>query len=405
MLDFLREGMVTSRCQRCGRGCAGPLCPACEGTATVLQRLMKAYPDASRQPGPPAVVVQTFEAVGSLQLHRLSKRARFYCVTCRERKRGVLVATTNGDWKKAVCNICYGALVKKQQGKAKKKAPKQTRQPSKTVRHKQLNRRDGSSAGQATAKGQNKQPTRRRPSGIDSLLEFFRAAGVDAQLGPTGHLWIDGRRIEPLAQVPSPETAEWINVVNEVALKYVRDKFIRTVEDNARFVADLGASLLPLPKGVAIMRGDEQLGVIRPAHASIPHHWLIYKNFLTTGPHWQKVANVLHDAEAKRAAASKHEQGKRIGRPRKRRRLPPPLGEEERREEARRKEERRAEARRKEERRKEARRAKARRKEALKRIAVLRAADPNYPRTEKPPLKVPPPEPLPLPYLVLENPS
>jgi hypothetical protein len=73
-----------------------------------------------------------------------------------EYKRGDLVATTRGDWKQAVCDRCYAALVKKPQGKAKKKAPKRMRQPSKTVRHEQLKWRNGPTAESATAKGQSK---------------------------------------------------------------------------------------------------------------------------------------------------------------------------------------------------------------------------------------------------------
>jgi len=73
-----------------------------------------------------------------------------------EYKRGDLVATTRGDWKQAVCDRCYAALVKKPQGKAKKKAPKRMRQPSKTVRHEQLKRRNGPPAEPATAKRQSK---------------------------------------------------------------------------------------------------------------------------------------------------------------------------------------------------------------------------------------------------------
>jgi hypothetical protein len=295
---------------------------------------------------PPAEVVQTFTPVGDLQFYRLRQSAPFHCVRCQKDKTDSLVATIDGDWAQMVCERCYFRLTWEQRKEARKaarrmwRAGRATQQPSREVRPEQLDRRNGSSAEltdgqlravaealevpsarkvktpaprysspaeQAIAKGRRQQFTQ-RPVGIDSLLEFFHAAGVDAQLEPTGHLWIDGHRIEPLTQVPSPGTAEWSNVINEIALKYVRDKFIRAVEDNARFVAGLGASLLPLPKGVAIMRGDERLGVIRPAHASIPHYRFIYENFLTAGPHWQQVANGLHDAEAKRAAGSKHEQ-------------------------------------------------------------------------------------------------
>jgi hypothetical protein len=271
---------------------------------------------------PPAVIVETFKAVGSLQLHRLDKRARFYCVTCIGYKRADLVATTNGDWKQAVCNICYRALVNAEQERAKRagrptRGPaKATQQPPRKVRPGQLGRRNGLSARPVAVAGQSKQLAY-RPSGIDSLLEFFRAAGIDAQLGAAGRLWVDGSQIASPTRVPSPETTEWINTVNEIALEYVRDKFIGAVEANAGFGTDFAASLLPLEKGVAIMRGDERLAVIHPAHASIAHRRrFIYANFLTAGSHWQQVANALRqpsggglagarDAEAKLAAGQK----------------------------------------------------------------------------------------------------
>jgi hypothetical protein len=143
------------------------------------------------------------------------------------------------------------------------------------------------------------------------LLEFFRAAGVDAELEHSGRLRINGSETGPLAQLPPPETPEWINTVNELALQYVHDRFVKAVEDNARLGDDLHASLLLRERGFAVMRGDVRLAIIHPAHAFIPHRPFIYANFLIPGPHWQQVANVLHDAEAELAAERKREQAAR----------------------------------------------------------------------------------------------
>lgn len=326
---------MTGRCQRCGSGCEGPLCPACQVFTAALQALMKKYPAADPQQRlpdrqgpptakPPAEVVKTYEAVGSLQLNRLSKHVRFYCATCTKYKRAHLIATTNGDWKRTVCNICYRALINAKQEKAKK-AEKPTEVPAKTpqrppkkLKAGQLQRRDGSPARPVTVKGNNRQVIR-QPSGIDSLLEFFHTGGIDVQLRPDGCLWINGSQIGPLTYVPSPEKTEWINAVNEVALTYVSDKFISSVENNARFSADLGASLQPREKGVAIMRGGKRLAVIYPAYASIAHHRLIYANFLTAGSHWEQVANALrHEADGGPAHARDAEADLAVGRKRKR---------------------------------------------------------------------------------------
>jgi hypothetical protein len=312
---------VTGRCQRCGSGCEGQLCPACQAFTATLQTLVKRYPAVDpQQPRPdrrgspaakpPAEVVQTFKAAGSLQLHRFSEPVRFYCVTCTKYKKADRAAITNGDWKRAVCNSCYRVQIKTEQGKVKKAAkparsPAKTKQrPPKEAKAGRLERRNGLLARPAIVKGQVEQLTH-RPSGIDSLVGFFRAGGIDAQLGPGGDLRIDGSQIGPLNHVPSPETAEWVNAVNEIALKYVRGKFISAVENNTHFGVRFGASLLPADKGVAIMRGGERLAVIYPAHASIPRGRLVYANFLTPGPHWEQVANALRKRTAGGPAAAR----------------------------------------------------------------------------------------------------
>jgi hypothetical protein len=108
-----------------------------------------------------------------------------------------------------------------------------------------------------------------------------------------------------VAHLPSPETGEWFNALNEITLKHVRDKFVQTVEDNGRFDNSLRISLVPRERGFAVMRGDERLAVIHAAHAFIPHRRFIYANFLTPGPHWQEVAAVLDSLKAKQEARPK----------------------------------------------------------------------------------------------------
>ena len=225
---------------------------------------------------PPAVVVRTLKPVGELQLHRLGKRARFHCVRCRRDKTHDLVATTNGNWDKAVCVGCYGVERKAQREKAKEAA--------------------------------DADKLKRRLPGIEGLLVFFRAAGVDAKLVSGMCLRIDGSQTHSLAHLPPPETLEWKTVVDEIALKYVGGKFIRAVEDNARFGDGLRALLRPHERGFVIMRGDVQLAIIHATRAQIPHREVINANFLMPGPHWQLVADALRSAEAELAAEWRHEQ-------------------------------------------------------------------------------------------------
>jgi hypothetical protein len=211
----------------------------------------------------------------------------------------------------------YPAATKKSANR-KERPVQAAQQQSNKVRPSRLSRRNGLSSEPDPAK-RLRQRSAQRTSGADSLLEFFHAADVDARLGPAGHLWIDGAEIERLTQVPSPETAEWINVVNEISMTYLRDRFTGMVEKHARLVADFGAFLLPRERGVAIMHDDERLGGIYPAYASFPPRPLIYANFLTAGPHWQRVANALRDTENKRAAKSQKAEAKRAAKSKKER--------------------------------------------------------------------------------------
>jgi hypothetical protein len=233
---------------------------------------------------PPAAVVRTLKPVGELQLHRLDKRTRFHCVHCRRDKTHSLVATMNGDWAQTVCVGCYGILVRAPRGKAK------------------AQREEAKKAAEAEEK------LKRRLPGIDGLLAFFRAAGVDVELVNGGCLRINGIQTQPLTHLPPPETLEWKAIVDEMALKYVGGKFIRAMKDNARFGEDLRALLLRRERGFTIMRDDVRLAIIHPTHAQTLHRDVIHANFLMPGPHWQYLADVLHGAEAELVAEWKHEQ-------------------------------------------------------------------------------------------------
>jgi hypothetical protein len=225
---------------------------------------------------PPAVVVRTLKPVGELQLHRLGERVRFHCVRCGRVKTHDQIAATNGNWEQTVCVGCYGVDVHVQREKAKKAAESDR--------------------------------LKRRLPGIEGLLAFFRAADVDVELVPGMCLRINGSQTHSLAHLPPPETLEWKTVVDDIALKYVGGKFIRAVEDNARFGEGLRAMLRPHERGFAIMRGNVRLAIIHATRAQIPHREVIYANFLMPGLHWQLVADVLRDAEPELVAEWKHEQ-------------------------------------------------------------------------------------------------
>jgi hypothetical protein len=153
-----------------------------------------------------------------------------------------------------------------------------------------------------------RQELRRQLPGLDSLLTFFLAAGVRVELGRGRCLWINGAKAEPLTHLPPPETLEWNSIVSEIALKYLRTKFIRAIQDNVRIDEGVRVVLLAREKGFAIMRGDVRLATIHAARAQIPHREGIRANFLIPGAHWRLLADVLHGAEGELVAEWKRQE-------------------------------------------------------------------------------------------------
>jgi hypothetical protein len=247
---------------------------------------------------PPAGVVRTLKPEGELQLHRLSERARFYCVRCQRNKTHNLVATMNRNWSQTVCFACYSALVhaqreaKAQREKAKKKARKAAKQEAARATRQAADARAGL-------------------PGAYGLLAFLRTAGVRAEL-VGGRLCINGEQIQRIDHLPRPETFEWRRMVDKIVVEHIRDKFNTAVGDNAHF----GNGLHVVPQwsesGFSIMRDDAQLAIIHPTRAYISdgkvvHAKVVHANFLIPGPHWQQVADALRRAVPE-LAGWKHEQ-------------------------------------------------------------------------------------------------
>ena len=225
---------------------------------------------------PPAAVARSLKPVGQLRLHHLVKRARFRCVHCQRDNTDSVVATMNGNWAQMVCGGCYGLLVHEYVEKAKWAA--------------------------------ERKELKRRLPGIDGLLAFFRAAGVDAALQRGGRLRINGHQTPPLTHLPPPKTLEWKTIVDEMALEYVSDRFVKAVTANAHFGKGLRGFLGRPERGFVILRDGVRVALLCPTCAQIPHREVIYANFLMPGPHWRQVANVLRGAEAELVAEWKREQ-------------------------------------------------------------------------------------------------
>lgn len=155
------------------------------------------------------------------------------------------------------------------------------------------------------------QELRRQLPGLDSLLEFFRAAGVRLELGRGRWLWVNGVQAKHLTHLSPADTLEWNSIVNKISLKQLLGKFFQAIAANARFGCSI--ALVPRENGFAVMRGDVRLGVIHAARAQGPHREARRGNFLIPGKHWQLLADVVRDAERELIAESKrHEEARAV---------------------------------------------------------------------------------------------
>jgi hypothetical protein len=153
-----------------------------------------------------------------------------------------------------------------------------------------------------------RQELRRQLPGLDSLLGFFRAAGVHVELGRGRWLWINGVQAEHLTHLPPPQTLEWNSIVSEIALKHLRSKFIGAIADNLRVGEGVRAVLVPRERGFAVMRGDVRLAVIHAARVQVPHREGMRANFLIPGEHWRLLGDVLRDTEGELVAEWKQQE-------------------------------------------------------------------------------------------------
>jgi hypothetical protein len=212
----------------------------------------------------PTKIVLSLAPMGDLQLHRLDGRVRIHCVLCQRDRKHDRVATRNGDWAQPVCIACYATAFRAQRDEDK-------------------------SAG--------KESKRQRVSGIDALVDFLRAGGIDVKVVQGGCLRINGGQTRSLKHLPPQETLEWQTVADELILKHAGEMFIKAMKDNAHFGKGLRALLRQNERGIVVMRGEIRLAIIHPSRAQIPHQEIIYGNFLVPGPHWRQAADILHSAE------------------------------------------------------------------------------------------------------------
>ena len=210
---------------------------------------------SARADGPSAArIVESFGAIGDLQLHCLDVPASFTCATCRQRYRDDLAATVKGSWKLMVCHGCYMTLTRDQ---VERKSRKRQRRRSKK---KQPSTRIPFGQAQGAAPGAPVVPRQRitsaervnRPPGDDAsanapsqegaqkMLHFFWAAGVV----------ITRELTDPVPGFPQPETDAWRRAVDRFAWDHAYDVLVRAVAGNARYGRDLEA--VPLPRSTGL---------------------------------------------------------------------------------------------------------------------------------------------------------
>jgi hypothetical protein len=260
--------------------------------------------------GPPATVVKSYKQVGQLRLHRLAERINFRCARCRGEKNANLVATMEGDWERTICNGCYGLLVS-QERRSKKEVSASAGLKARTSKKTKKEKRKGGKSPQPITPKERQQLERRLP-GLNRLISFFRAAEIPVELVRGGRLWINRQQTGPLTwSLPDRRRLDWNSVIDEMALEYAGDRFAHAVADNARFGAGLRAFLRRREKGFEIKRDEVRLAMIHATHARVPSGEWINANFLTPGPHWQQLADVVHRAESQLVAEWRQEQAER----------------------------------------------------------------------------------------------
>lgn len=238
---------------------------------------------------PPYAVVRTYNPVGRLQLYDLRGNIRLHCAECGQGKTSASVAAIGGGWDRTVCKTCYDSLVRERQARkaGKKRQAQVTKPPRKAKPTEQAEK----------PRSELPSPSERRlldqVPGAEGLLAFFRDAGIQIEVGRK-FLWIDGDRTPQLSwMAPSTVELDWDGVIDEMAVKYVSEKFMKAVRKNARFGEPINPLLQPHEGGVAIMRHGLRLATIHATRAHIPQRAVIRGNFLKPGRHWQQVADVL----------------------------------------------------------------------------------------------------------------
>jgi hypothetical protein len=153
------------------------------------------------------------------------------------------------------------------------------------------------------------------PDSVRGLLEFFRAAGIDAAVDNDMHLVLRGRTTNPtfgdLSTLPATvgrKSPAWQNVVDRLVVLHASNNFSRAVTRNARLAPGLTLAPHGSKKYWRILHGEELIAAIHPTRVKLLGRQTVYGNFLTAGPHWDLAASAYLEQGAVEPELSKLKQ-------------------------------------------------------------------------------------------------
>lgn len=140
------------------------------------------------------------------------------------------------------------------------------------------------------------------PPGWEHLLQFFRAAGIGASIVRADQsVLLNGKEVRNVFAGLGdlrPGTPAWRDAVDQLAWEHARDVLRQALKQNVRLSADVRVQAVADEKGFAVVRGAEELALIRASRCMRPGHGPLIGNFLTSGSHWDQLARYLYSIGA-----------------------------------------------------------------------------------------------------------
>jgi hypothetical protein len=218
----------------------------------------------------------------------------FRCVRCGRNKSGPL-AIENDDLTQVVCSDCYDAAhaaeqqeppVRGKPGRPKPAVPVQSASRQEPPAHRKPVEPEAAVPAQSAR-------AKRAAAETRSLIDFFRDAGIRANITKLGHLSVNDVVCEdfgPAKQIPGAWTRGWRREVDAIAWHCASDLLKTAIRRQARLKSRFRVVAVPREYGFAIKLGRESVALIRATGAVLPGGSDISGNFLAGGSHWMRLA-------------------------------------------------------------------------------------------------------------------